>query len=60
MNEWLAARGKRLEDFESWFYSDSLNDMPLLEKVDHPVAVDPDPTLRAYAQERGWAIISLK
>jgi phosphoserine phosphatase len=34
--------------------------MPLLEKVDHPVAVDPDPTLRAYARERGWEIISLK
>jgi HAD superfamily hydrolase (TIGR01490 family) len=60
VNEWLAARGERLADFESWFYSDSLNDMPLLEKVDHPVAVDPDPTLRAYAKERGWAIISLK
>jgi HAD superfamily hydrolase (TIGR01490 family) len=60
VGEWLAARGERLEDFESWFYSDSLNDMPLLEKVDHPVAVDPDPTLAAYAKEHGWDIISLK
>jgi len=58
--EWLAQRGRRLSDYESWFYSDSLNDVPLLEKVDHPVAVDPDPTLSAHAAERGWPIISLK
>jgi HAD superfamily hydrolase (TIGR01490 family) len=60
VNEWLGSLGRRLGDYESWFYSDSLNDMPLLERVDHPVAVDPDPTLRAYAQERRWDIISLK
>jgi len=60
VTEWLAARGRRLADYESWFYSDSLNDVPLLEKVDHPVAVDPDPTLAAHASERGWTIISLK
>ena len=60
VNEWLAGRGHRLADFESWFYSDSLNDMPLLERVDHPVAVDPDATLSAHAQERGWEIISLR
>ena len=60
VDEWLAAQGKRLGDFESWFYSDSLNDMPLLERVDHPVAVDPDPTLFAHAKERGWEIISLR
>jgi HAD superfamily hydrolase (TIGR01490 family) len=60
VEEWLSGLGHRLGDFESWFYSDSLNDMPLLERVDHPVAVDPDPTLRAHAQERGWEIISLK
>jgi len=60
VDEWLAARGHRLADFESWFYSDSLNDMPLLERVDHPVAVDPDATLSAHAQERGWEIISLR
>jgi HAD superfamily hydrolase (TIGR01490 family) len=57
---WLASRGERLEDFESWFYSDSLNDLPLLELVDHPVAVDPDPTLRAQAESRGWPILSLR
>ena len=60
VNEWLGRLGHRLGDFESWFYSDSLNDMPLLERVDHPVAVDPDPTLRTYAEARDWEIISLK
>jgi HAD superfamily hydrolase (TIGR01490 family) len=60
VDEWLARRGQRLADYESWFYSDSLNDMPLLERVDHPVAVDPDPTLDAHARSRGWEIISLK
>ena len=60
VREWLAGRGERLEDYESWFYSDSLNDLPLLELVTHPVAVDPDSTLRAKAQERGWPVISLK
>ena len=60
VNAWLAERGHRLEDYESWFYSDSLNDLPLLERVTHPVAVDPDATLRAYATERGWPIISLR
>lgn len=60
VDEWLASMGHRLGDFESWFYSDSLNDLPLLERVDHPVAVDPDATLRAHAQERGWSILSLR
>ena len=60
VREWLAGRGERLEDYESWFYSDSLNDLPLLELVTHPVAVDPDPTLRAHAEARGWDIISLR
>jgi phosphoserine phosphatase len=60
VNEWLAGLGHRLEDYESWFYSDSLNDLPLLERVTHPVAVDPDATLRAHAGERGWQVISLK
>ena len=45
---------------ETWFYSDSLNDLPLLERVDHPVAVDPDATLRATASDRGWDIITLR
>jgi HAD superfamily hydrolase (TIGR01490 family) len=60
LQAWLAGRGERLEDYESWFYSDSLNDLPLLERVDHPVAVDPDDTLRAHATARGWPILSLR
>ena len=60
VNEWLASRGERLADFESWFYSDSLNDLPLLALVTHPVAVDPDPTLRAHALAHGWPVISLR
>jgi len=60
VDEWLAAKGRKLADFESWFYSDSLNDLPLLERVTHPIAVDPDATLRARATERQWPIISLR
>lgn len=61
LNEWLAEQGRALDDFsESWFYSDSHNDLPLLQCVDHPVAVDPDPALRAHAQTHGWPIISLR
>ena len=60
VDEWLASQGRKLADFESWFYSDSLNDLPLLERVTHPVAVDPDATLRAHATERGWPVISLR
>ena len=60
LDAWLAARGSKLAAFpESWFYSDSLNDLPLLERVTHPVAVDPDPTLREHAGRKGWRIISL-
>ena len=44
----------------SWFYSDSHNDLPLLEEVTHPVAVDPDETLRKIAEERGWPITSFR
>ncbi len=49
VDEWLRGQGCALADCESWFYSDSLNDLPLLEKVTHPVAVDPDETLRSHA-----------
>ncbi len=49
-----------LSFLQSWFYSDSLNDLPLLQKVTHPVAVDPDATLRAHAEKNGWPIISLR
>ena len=44
----------------SYFYSDSHNDLPLLNHVDHPVAVDPDPVLRDAAKTNGWEIISLR
>jgi HAD superfamily hydrolase (TIGR01490 family) len=55
VEEWLASRGTPLAGYaESWFYSDSINDLPLLERVTHPVAVDPDPKLAAIARERGW------
>ena len=60
LREWLAARGERLEDYEeSWFYSDSANDIPLLSIVTNPVAVHPDPRLRAHADAQGWPILSL-
>jgi HAD superfamily hydrolase (TIGR01490 family) len=60
LEAWLAERGHSLGAFEkSWFYSDSLNDLPLLERVSDPVAVDPDTTLRAHAKQRGWPIITL-
>ena len=55
---WLAEQQCDLQG--SWFYSDSHNDIPLLEKVDHPVATDPDDSLRAIAEQRGWNIISLR
>jgi HAD superfamily hydrolase (TIGR01490 family) len=57
---WLAARGQRLDSFgRSFFYSDSLNDLPLLARVSDAVAVDPDATLRAHALAHGWPVISL-
>ena len=56
---WLARRGARWEDVDrSWFYSDSINDLPLLRAVSDPVVVDPDPALRAYALANGWPIMS--
>ena len=61
LDAWLKQRGASWEGVkESWFYSDSLNDLPLLERVSNPVAVDPDPTLQAHAEKRGWPIISLR
>jgi HAD superfamily hydrolase (TIGR01490 family) len=61
LEQWLGGLGRPLESFSgSWFYSDSHNDLPLLERVKHPVAVDPDETLRGLATARGWPIISLR
>ena len=57
LQEWLAEHGKTLAD--SWFYSDSHNDLPLLSIVDHPVAVNPDDILQREAQKRGWPILTL-
>jgi len=58
LKEWLASHDLDLKD--SVFYSDSHNDLPLLELVDTPVAVDPDPKLHAVAEQRGWKILSLR
>jgi len=58
--EWLASLGHELGGFEqSFFYSDSRNDIPLLEQVTHPVATNPDAQLQAIAQERGWPVLQL-
>jgi HAD superfamily hydrolase (TIGR01490 family) len=55
---WLGERGR---DYAArWFYSDSHNDLPLLEQVEHPVAVDPDAQLASIALGRGWPIVSLR
>lgn len=58
LDAWLDETGESAED--TYFYSDSRNDLPLLEQVDHPVAVDPDDTLRDIAEARGWPVISLR
>ena len=61
IEQFLEAHGTRLADVtSSWFYSDSHNDLPLLERVHHPIAVDPDPILLAHAEARGWPVISLR
>jgi HAD superfamily hydrolase (TIGR01490 family) len=61
LEQWLGSMGRTLAGFDtSWFYSDSHNDLALLELVQRPVAVDPDDTLRAIAAERGWPVISLR
>ena len=59
MQAWMAERGWDWGDVHSTFYSDSMNDLPLLEKVDCPVATNPEPRLRALAQERGWRVLDL-
>jgi len=59
IESWLAQQGLAWNDVDSSFYSDSINDLPLLERVDNPVATNPDDTLRAIAQNRGWRILDL-
>jgi HAD superfamily hydrolase (TIGR01490 family) len=60
VNDWLSGIGASLDDFEtSYFYSDSPNDLPLLEVVTHPIATNPSNSLRALAVARGWKILDL-
>jgi HAD superfamily hydrolase (TIGR01490 family) len=58
LDSWLTDRQESLDG--SYFYSDSHNDLPLLQRVSHPVAVDPDERLREYSRSRGWPVISLR
>lgn len=58
LNEWLETTGETLNG--SYFYSDSHNDLPLLQLVENPIAVDPDEKLRQFAQSKGWQIMSLR
>jgi HAD superfamily hydrolase (TIGR01490 family) len=57
--QWLAQQGLDWSDLEVTFYSDSMNDLPLLEKAHHPVATNPDARLRQLATDRGWRILEL-
>ena len=59
VSQWLAGHRLDWNHVHTTFYSDSLNDLPLLEKVTVPVATNPDARLRALAQERGWRILEL-
>jgi HAD superfamily hydrolase (TIGR01490 family) len=59
MDAWLAERSLDWSQVDSTFYTDSMNDLALLEKVTHPVATNPDPKLRALALQRGWPILDL-
>ena len=58
LNAWLQEQGNTYD--ESWFYSDSHNDIPLLEHVTHPIVVDPDEILQVHAEKQAWPIISLR
>lgn len=60
VNQWLAGLGLALNEFDSsWFYSDSHNDLPLLQAVTHPVATNPSAALRQHAETQGWLILDL-
>jgi HAD superfamily hydrolase (TIGR01490 family) len=58
LRSWMQEHNQTLQG--SWFYSDSHNDLPLLSIVDHPVAVNPDDTLRREALKRSWPILHLR
>jgi len=59
LQQWLTHEGLDWAEVDATFYSDSRNDLPLLERVNHPVATNPDNTLRAVALEKGWPILEL-
>jgi HAD superfamily hydrolase (TIGR01490 family) len=60
LDQWLAGRGQHFRQFsETWFYSDSINDVALLGRSSHPVAVDPDPQLERYARDHHWQVLRL-
>ena len=59
VEQWLAGRNLSWADVQSTFYTDSINDITLMEKVTHPIATNPDDRLRAIALERGWRILDL-
>jgi HAD superfamily hydrolase (TIGR01490 family) len=58
LNEWLTEQKQKTTEIT--FYSDSINDLPLLKHADHPVAVDPDDLLRSHAIAQNWPVISLR
>lgn len=58
LNQWMKEHELSMQD--SWFYSDSHNDLPLLKEVDHPVAVDADEQLLEYAKSENWQIMTLR
>lgn len=60
LKEWIATQEDRFDLADAVFYSDSINDLPLLEEVATPIAVDPDQSLREKAQSKGWKILTLR
>ena len=60
LEQWRSQHPGAAPPEQTWFYSDSHNDLPLLSNVGHPVAVDPDPTLRTHAERAGWPVMSLR
>ena len=58
LQDWMAQHSANLQN--SWFYSDSHNDLPLLQAVDHPVAINPDEILQREAQARAWPVLYLR
>jgi HAD superfamily hydrolase (TIGR01490 family) len=58
-HQWLQQQGLRREQADVTFYTDSVNDLPLMDNVDHPVATNPDERLRAIARQRGWPVLEL-